>query len=159
MVNNMYINLSLISSIVLTTIFILLLIVYLILFLRDKINNTKNEINLQRIDKFPSYLSLLEHYTDLSYQIIYKERIMVYSIEASRLPENELNAVARDFISLTLKFLGPNLTNEFIKLYGDAETLYFVIGQKFYLWYEDDKIREGSTDDMMNYEMTDEEQY
>lgn len=136
----------------LNSIIFIVLISLLIFFLKNKMNINKDKLNIERIEKFPSYLTLLQNYMDAAYNIIYKERIMVYSIEASKLSENELDTVAKDYISLTLKFIGPILTNEFVKLYGDIDTLYFVIGQKFYEKYEDDKIREGATDNVMNYD-------
>lgn len=133
-----------------------LLILLIFYFMKNKLKQNEQKINIERLEKFPSYLSILEHYMNLSYQIIYKERVLVYSIEASRLSDNELNAAARDYISLTLKFLGPNLEEEFINFYGNYETLYFVIGQTFYSKYEDDKIREGASDDLMNSDLNQE---
>lgn len=132
-----------------SSLFLILLSIYK--FFKNKEIYNEQKINIERIEKFPSYLSILEHYMNLSYQIVYKERIMVYSIEASRLSENELNSVAKDYITLTLKYMGPNLQNEFENLYGNSETLYFVIGQNFYTKYEDDKIRDNAQDNLMDY--------
>ncbi len=133
---------------ILILIFVIIYILYL--FLGKLINLKENQLILNKIDKHKSYLSVLEYYMAQSYSIVYKEKILVYSIEASRLPQNELNAVAKDYISLTIKFIGPKLEKEFVDFFGNYDTLYFNIGQYFYFKYEDDKIRESYTNEIMD---------
>jgi len=84
-----------------------------------------------------------------AFDIIYKEKILIYSIEATRLNQAEFNAASRDFISLTLKFIGPSLAEEYEFLYGNKETLYFVIVEYFNSRYEQDEIYKTSTSDLM----------
>lgn len=136
---------------------IFLFSIFLYLFynlLKRKISNEENKLFHKKINNFDSYLSVLEYYMNTSYDIIYKDRVMVYSLEATKIPDNELEPIVKDFISLTIKFLGPRLTNEFIHFYGNEETFYFIVGQTFYLKYENDKIRESSTSNLMDYEIS-----
>lgn len=139
----------------LSAIFLVLIFLFFISinnFLKNKTVLNEKRLFMEKVDKFSSYLAVLEHYMNLAYQIIYNERIMVYSMEATKLPTNELNAAAKDYINLTLKFLGPSLEKEFSEFYGSYETLYFVIGQNFFMKYEDDEIRKASTSNMMEFE-------
>lgn len=151
MVNRMVIDIAIHGYIIIGLVLIFFLFYYIAKFLNNKTIYNEKELLINKIDKFPSYLSILDHYMDNAYQIIYKDRIMVYSMEASRVPENELNTIVKDYISLTLKFMGSKLEDEFADLYGSYDTLYFVIGQNFFMKYEDDKIREASTNNMMEF--------
>ena len=56
------------------------------------------------------------------YDMVHKDRILVYSLEATRVPEDEINVVSKDFINLVEKMLGPRLRGEFIFLHGNYET-------------------------------------
>lgn len=119
-------------------------------YLVKRIQTKQTEINIDKVDKFPSYIAVLDYVMNIAYQMIYKDRILVYSMEASRIGDNELQTICRDYISLVCKLLGPNLQEEVANLFGNYDTMYFFIGQNFYTRYEDDKIRESSTEDMMN---------
>jgi len=101
------------------------------------------------IKNFESYVVTLEYHMKKAFDIIYKEKILIYSIEATRLSQAEFNAASRDFISLTLKFIGPSLAEEYEFLYGNKETLYFVIVEYFNSRYEQDEIYKTSTSDLM----------
>ena len=101
------------------------------------------------ITSFESYAITLEYHMKKAFDIIYKEKILIYSIEATKLDPAEFNAVSRDFISLTLKLLGPGLTEEYEFLYGNKETFYFVIVEYFNSRYEQDEIYKTSTSDLM----------
>jgi hypothetical protein len=108
------------------------------------------------IKTFESYAVTLEYHLKKAFDIIYKEKILIYSIEATRLDQAEFNAVSRDFISLTLKFLGPTLVSEYEFVYGNKETFYFVIVEYFNSRYESDEIYKTSTSDLMSQDNTEE---
>ncbi|MEN6294223.1 MAG: hypothetical protein ABFD07_19700 [Methanobacterium sp.] len=101
------------------------------------------------IKNFESYAVTLEYHMKKAFDIIYKEKILIYSMEATRLNQSEFNTVSRDFISLTLKFLGPSLAEEYEFLYGNKETFYFIIVEYFNNRYEQDEIYKTSTSDLM----------
>jgi len=84
-----------------------------------------------------------------AYDMIHKDRILVYSLEAQRLKESEIDVVSKDFITLTQKLIGPRLQKEFVFLYGNYETFAFIMAEYFSTRYEDDEIRKSSVSEMM----------
>jgi hypothetical protein len=87
-----------------------------------------------------------------AYDMIHKDRILTYSLEATRVPEEQINVVTKDFISLVEKLIGPRLRKEFIYLYGNYETFAFVLVEYFSTSYENDAIRRDSVGEMMESE-------
>jgi hypothetical protein len=101
------------------------------------------------VEKHAFYITILEHYMEKAFDIIYKDRILVYSIEGTK-PDEELNKQnSIDFGKLAIKLLGPNLVKEFIFLYGDEETFMFTIMEYFNTRAEHDEIKEASMDNIM----------
>jgi len=117
---------------------------------------TKLILNYKRnqriITNFADYTSVLQYYMEKAYDMIHKDRILVYSIEATRVPEEQINVVSRDFITLVEKMIGPRLRKEFIFLYGNYETFVFVLAEYFSTNYENDAIRRDSVGEMMESE-------
>jgi len=106
----------------------------------------------QMINNFADYRAVLQIHLDRAYEIIHKDRILVYSLEASRLPEEEINIISKDFIILVEKLIGPRLHDEFIFLYGNYETFVFNLAEYFSTRYEEDEIRKSSVNEMMESE-------
>lgn len=104
------------------------------------------------ISNFADYTSVLQFYMDKAYDMVHKDRILVYSLEATRVPEKEINAVSKDFINLTEKMLGPRLREELIFLYGNYETFAFCMLEYFSTRYEQDEIRKSAVGEMMESE-------
>lgn len=104
------------------------------------------------IVEFDSYIKVLDYHLAKAYDVIYKDRILVYSIEATKLNEKEFSVVAKDFLTLVLKMLGPNLVKEFLILYGNEKTFFFNITEYFNTKFEDDEIRKTATMDLSNTE-------
>jgi hypothetical protein len=116
-------------------------------------NSILNFLKHQRIiTSFADYSSVLQYYMDKAYDMVHKDRILIYSLEATKIPENEINAVSIDFIHLTEKMLGPRLRKEFIFLHGNYETFAFIMAEYFSTRYEHDEIRKSSVDEMMESE-------
>lgn len=113
-----------------------------LLFLKEK----------QMIKDYADYRVVLQINMERAYEIIHKDRILVYSLEATKLPEEEINTVSKDFINLVSKLLGPRLYKEFIFLYGNYETFAFNMAEYFSTRYEEDEIRKASVSDMMESE-------
>lgn len=108
--------------------------------------------NVTHMITFPSYMSVLQYFMDKAFDIIHKERILIYSLEGMRTRENEIDAISKDFINLSLKLMGPSIQQELINLFGTAETLYFFMGSYFNDRYEDDAIRETAQQNIMEQE-------
>lgn len=104
------------------------------------------------ITNFESYAAVLEYHLQKAYDIIYKDRILIYSLEATKLSDEEFGRVLIDFGKLVLKMLGPTLQKEFFYLYGNEETLLFIVTEYFSTRYEDDEIRKASIGKLMEEE-------
>lgn len=104
------------------------------------------------IKGFTDYVAILEYHMKKAYEIIHKDRILIYSLEASKLPDSEFEVVTRDFVNLVTKFIGPSLKKDFIKFYGNEDTFIFNMVEYFNTRYEEDSIRKQSIDDMSSME-------
>ena len=104
------------------------------------------------IKNFPSYVATLQHTMDKSYEIIYRDKVLIFSLEGMKIDDAHFAAISRDFMALTLKFLGPTLSKEMEYLYGDKDTLYFNIIEYFNSKFEDDEIRKSARERMMDDE-------
>jgi len=87
-----------------------------------------------------------------SYDLIHKDRILIYSMEASRLDDTEFNRASQDFVRLLVKLLGPMLYKEFVFLFGDVDTFTFNVIEYFNTRYEDDEIRKASVENLTEEE-------
>lgn len=106
------------------------------------------------IKDFTDYISVLQFHMEKAYDMIHKDRILVYSLEATRLKESEINIASKDFITLTQKLIGPRLLKEFVFLYGNYETFAFILAEYFSTRYEDDEIRKSSMSEMMESDIS-----
>ena len=132
---------------------IIFIILFVILYITVKKNKGKEAVkqivnsrmlNLEIIKNFESYMAVLEYHMVKAYDIIFKDQIMIYSIEATKLDDKHFEEVSKQFVTLVLKLLGPTLKSEFLYLYGDENTLLFNITEYFNRRYEDDEIRKIS---------------
>lgn len=84
-----------------------------------------------------------------AYDIIHKDKILIYSLEATKLPDKDFNIYSKEFIRLVFKLLGPVLTSEFLKFFGDYDTFTFYLAEFFNSKYESDEIRKASMENLM----------
>lgn len=114
----------------------------------------KDSVKIERmIQNFVSYESVLKYFMDKAYELVYKEDIMIYSIEAMGIKEADIDKVAKKFTRLVLKLLGPRLITEFSYLYGNEETFLLQIVEYFNTRYESDEIRKTSLDNLKEKEI------
>ena len=99
------------------------------------------------------YIAILQYNMDKAYETIYKDNILIYSVEATKIPDTDFNTYTRDFILLVQKLLGPRLMNEFIFLYGNYDTFTFNVADYFNRKYEEDEIRKDSMENLMESEL------
>lgn len=125
---------------------VFLVVGFFIYFFKSILNFIKHQ---RIILNFADYTSVLQYHMERAYDILHKDRILVYSLEATRVPEDEINVVSKDFINLVEKMLGPRLKEEFIFLYGNYETFAFILAEYFSTRYEQDEIRKSTMSDMM----------
>jgi hypothetical protein len=98
---------------------------------------------------FADYTAVLSFYMEKAYDIIHKDKILIYSLEATKLPDKEFNVYSREFIRLVFKLLGPILTSQFLKFFGDYDTFTFYLAEYFNSRYEGDEIRKASMENLM----------
>jgi hypothetical protein len=94
-------------------------------------------------------MAILDYYMEKAFDIIYKDRILVYSIEGTKPSDEDIKTNTIDFTKLTLKLLGPTLIKEFVFLYGNEETLYLVMAEYFNTKAETDEIKQESINQIM----------
>jgi len=104
------------------------------------------------VNSFESYRIILEYHMQKAYDIIYKDKILIYSIEAIRISDIDFEIVTKEFIKLVFKLIGPNLRKEFETLYGNEETLMFNLVEYFNTKFESDEIRKKSEETLTNDE-------
>jgi hypothetical protein len=106
----------------------------------------------KKFSMFSDYLAVLEYHSAKAYDIIHKDRVLVYSLEAMRIPDEEFTAISHDFVNLVIKLIGPKLYKEFYTLYGNEETFIFNLVEYFNTRYEEDEVRKQSLDDISSEE-------
>ena len=113
----------------------------------------KNKLKNERFKNFTGYMGILNFHLDKAFDIIYKDRIFIYSVEATKPSEDQYSSISRDFATLVLRMLGPNLKKEFVEIYGDEDTLYFNILEYFSSRYESDEIRDEAINNLTQNEI------
>ena len=124
-------------------------LIVLVLFGLLKFIPRKKEQNLQYVINFETYIGVQSLFIEKAYDIIHKDRMLIYSIEATKIDDKQFNEFAKDFASLVIKLMGPMLTNEFVNLYGDEDTFLFNLMEVFSTKYEGDEIRKDAIENLM----------
>ena len=108
------------------------------------------------LKSFSDHISVLEYHMQKAYDMIHKDRILIYSLEGMKIEDKDFNMVSEDFVRLVIKLLGPMLYEEFLFLYGDENTFMFILIEYFNNKYEDDEIRRGALDNIAEKEASEE---
>jgi len=129
------------------------IIIFLIIVCMVYASNFFKHMRHERyLKSFVDYASVLDYHMQKAYDIIYKDRILVYSLEAMRIKDSDFNAIIQDFARLVIKFLGPTLHQEFLYLYGDQDTFMFNMVEFFNTRYEEDEVRKSSISEISQKE-------
>lgn len=102
---------------------------------------------------YTTYMSVLQFNMDKAYETVYKDDILIYSVEATKISDKDFNNVTKKFVTLVIKLLGKTLTNEFVFLFGNYDTFVFNIADYFNRKYEEDEVRKGAVDNLMDSEI------
>jgi len=89
---------------------------------------------------------------DKAYDMVHKDKILAFSLDAYRIPDDQYESISQDFVRLVRKYIGPTLLNEFIQLYGDEDSFLFILLDYFSKRYEDDEIRKTAMDNLTQEE-------
>lgn len=101
------------------------------------------------ISHFVEYQAATTYYLEKAFDLIYKDRIMIFSIEATRPDKKEFDVISKDFCKLFIKLLGPTLYEELIHFNGDDDTLILSATEYFNNRSEHDEIKETSINQLM----------
>jgi hypothetical protein len=125
------------------------LLIFVIGIIFSKIFLRSRNINIpmsEYIKNFEPYNIVIMYYMEKAYAIVYKDHIMIFSLEAAKINDEQFQTAAEEFAKLTLKMMGPNIVREYLVFYGDEATLYFNMIEYFNDKYEADEIRKQSVD-------------
>jgi len=137
----------LITSFILVASFVMLLIIM------SSINKMQSRKHFaHKVENFSSYIALLEYHMVKAYDIIYKDRILIYSLEATKITDQQFNIIAKEFAIFVMKLIGENLKNEFVDLYGNEQTFILNLIEYFNTRFENDEIRERSKSNLFSDE-------
>lgn len=123
-----------------------------IIFIISRSRKNKLGLSIEQIKHFNDYIVILEYHMQKAYDIIYKDKILVFSLEGLKPKETDIDHILKMFCNLTLKMIGPSIQQHLIMLYGNEETLLFNIIDFFNTKFEDDSIRESAINNITNNE-------
>jgi len=118
------------------------------LYFRSQLSKERNMF----VVNFPSYKLVLDYFLERAYDIVNKDKMLLYSIEATRVTDEQFNEYAKDFAKLTITLMGPMLQKEFSNLFGSEKTFFSNLMEFFSTKYEDDAIRKTAIDGLMSEE-------
>jgi len=105
------------------------------------------------LGNFANYTAILEYYMEKAYDIIHKDKILIYSIEATKLPDEDFGRYTKEFIKLVEKLMGKKQVKEFVFFYSNYDTFIFNVVEYFNSKYETDEIRKTAMDNVMESEL------
>jgi len=137
---------SIIEFLVISAFFLILviaLIVAIIFIKRGQDIQKKQNI----FEHFDGYIAILQYHMEKAYDIVHKDQILIYSLEATGIPDDKFDEASSSFGKLVIKMLGPMLYGELRYLYGD-DALIFNIVEYFNSKYEADEIRSTALENL-----------
>ena len=102
----------------------------------------------EMLQKFDIYMGVLQYHMERSYDMIHKDQILIYSLEATGIPDDKFDAASQSFCRLTIKLLGPMMFNELEYLYGGQEALFLNMAEFFNSKYDEDEIRSSAIENL-----------
>jgi hypothetical protein len=123
----------------------ILLFILIVVFMSQKNKIVKNQ-NI--IENFDTYMGVLQYHMERAFEIVHKDQILIYSLEATGIPDDKFSEASSSFGNLVIKMMGPMLYGEFRYLYGGDEALLFNIIEYFNTKYETDEIRAAALDNL-----------
>ncbi|MBY9000060.1 MAG: hypothetical protein KGD64_04030 [Candidatus Heimdallarchaeota archaeon] len=129
----------------------ILLFILIVVFILKKQKIDKNQ---DMIKNFDTYMAVLQYHMERAFEIVHKDQILIYSLEATGVPDDKFSEASSSFGNLVIKMMGPMLYDEFRYLYGGDDALLFNVIEYFNTKYETDEIRAAALDNLT----TDEEE-
>jgi len=126
--------------------------VSIVIFSLSRIKNIGVLSRSHYITNFETIMGIQAFFVEKAYDIIHKDRLLIYSVEATKIDDKQFNEFAKDFATLVIKLMGPMLSKEFVLFYGNEETFFFNLIEVFSTKYENDEIRKTSIENLMESE-------
>lgn len=120
------------------------------------IENIKSKKRNRYVTNFPSYKLVLDYFTEKAYEMVHKDRMLIYSIEAIKVSDKDFNTYAKEFAKLTMALMGPMFQKEFSDMFGDEDAFLSNLIEFFSTKYEDDEIRKAALENLMTDEPVEE---
>jgi len=108
-----------------------------------------NIVNLKRICNYENYETLAEYYYQKAYTIIYKDNILVYSVEGMSPKEEDVKKIQHKYLELIVDLMGEWMIEQFERYYGDRHAFYINALTFFDINYEDDAVKESAINKQM----------
>lgn len=134
---------------------LLVCIIFFVYIYKVILKSIEIKKNFQVISSFESYNAVLQFIMEKAYDITFKDKLLLYSVEGMKVDDKQFSTFSKDFAGLVFKMMGPRLKNELIYVFGDEDTLLFNMLDFFNTKYENDEIRKTQQDKIMNPEETD----
>jgi len=115
----------------------------------------KHYKRIHYMKSFTDYRAILEYNMEKAYEMVHKENILTYSLEAYRVDDDDYDKISKDFVRLVGKLCGPVLIREFIFLYGDIDNYTFNLLEYFSTRYENDEIRNTALEQITDSDIDD----
>lgn len=130
--------------------FYTLTLIIICFFVGYVIKTKKNE---HLVKDYAYYQVMLDIFLQKAYDLIYKDEIFIYSLEATKLASSDFDLITKKYIRLVEKLMGPRIVKIYIDFFGNHETFIFYMAENFNARYEDDEIRKTSIDQMQEKEI------
>jgi hypothetical protein len=128
-----------------------LLVLFVVLVFGLKI--FKHIKRVHYLNNFTTYRAILDYHMEKAYDMIHKEHILAYSLDAYRIEEKDYARISKEFVKLVVKIIGPVIAKELVNLYGDETTFSFNLLDYFSTRYENDEIRNTALEQITEKEV------
>lgn len=128
-------------------------IICFIFYLSFEFYKFDHKKRLDNMLNFTVIMAILDFHVKKAFEIIYKEKILIYSMEATKPNQSEFETISKDFARLVMKMLGPNFLESLVSLYGNEETLLFNLMEIFNTFFENDEVYKSASNQIMESEL------
>ncbi len=90
-------------------------------WLKNKIFIEKRDFLYRNSEKL---LLILESIKTQAYSKVFKEYVMVKTMDRIKINHNDLENAARNYVKVVVEYCGENLINDIVEIYGDKKNFY-----------------------------------
>ena len=90
-------------------------------WLKNKIFIEKRDFLYRNSEKL---LLILESIKTQAYSKVFKEYVMVKTMDRIKINHNDLENAAKNYVKVVVEYCGENLINDIVEIYGDKKNFY-----------------------------------